>query len=106
MTGPLALAKLPALCRNRGESEIMPHHKSCKKRLKTSRKARLYNRAYKSHLRSNIKEFRNLTDAAEAASRLPGLASAAVALDNECTACFYTRVERAVGDLMFVDGFR
>ncbi|MBN2171858.1 MAG: 30S ribosomal protein S20 [Candidatus Krumholzibacteriota bacterium] len=53
----------------------MPHHKSCKKRLKTSVEARAYNRAYKSALRSRIKQFRGLTSAEEAAAQLPGMAS-------------------------------
>jgi len=51
----------------------MPHHKSCKKRLKTSQKARIANRGYRTHLRHNLKEFRLLSDPTQAATRLPGL---------------------------------
>jgi len=53
----------------------MPHHKSCKKRLKTSEKARIYNKAYRSHLRHNLRDFRRLDDAAEATAKLPALSS-------------------------------
>jgi len=53
----------------------MPHHKSCKKRLKTSQEARAYNRAYKSALRGRIKQFRGLNSAEEAAAQMPGMTS-------------------------------
>lgn len=53
----------------------MPHHKSCKKRLKTNEKSRIYNRAYTSQMRNNLKSFRALESAEEAAAALPGLSS-------------------------------
>lgn len=53
----------------------MPHHKSCKKRLKTSEKSRVYNRAYVSQLRGSLKSFRALEGAEEAKAALPGLSS-------------------------------
>jgi len=39
-------------------------------------------------------------------ARLPGLGASTIALDRECSTCLYTRVEKAVGDLMLVEGFR
>ncbi|MDP6419341.1 MAG: 30S ribosomal protein S20 [Candidatus Krumholzibacteria bacterium] len=59
----------------------MPHHKSCKKRLKTSNKKRLYNRAYKTELRHKVRDFRALMDAEQATGELPGLVSM---LDRLC----------------------
>jgi len=53
----------------------VPHHKSCKKRLLTSRKSRLYNRGYKAQMRKALRDFRNITDAAEAGEKLPGMVS-------------------------------
>jgi len=53
----------------------MPHHKSCKKRLKTSKKARLYNKAYKSNMRHSLKAFRAVSSAEEATGMLPALSS-------------------------------
>ncbi|MFC1572606.1 winged helix-turn-helix domain-containing protein [Candidatus Eisenbacteria bacterium] len=41
-----------------------------------------------------------------ALARVPGIVSSAIALDRDCTMCLYTRIERAVGDLMLVEGFR
>ncbi len=38
-------------------------------------------------------------------ARLVGLGASSIALDRECSSCLYTRVERAVGDLMLVEGF-
>jgi len=51
----------------------MPHHKSCKKRLKTSGKARVVNRAYMSQMRTRLKKFRSVENAAEATALLPEL---------------------------------
>jgi ribosomal protein S20 len=51
----------------------MPHHKSCKKRLKTANKARGLNRAFVSQLRTRLKKFRSATSAAEASALLPEL---------------------------------
>ncbi len=51
----------------------MPHHKSCKKRLKTAEKARLANRAYMSQMRTRLKKFRSSANAAEATALLPEL---------------------------------
>ena len=45
----------------------MPHHKSCKKRMKTSDVRRLRNRAYMSNLRSQVRGLRALTNREEAA---------------------------------------
>ena len=53
----------------------MPHHKSCKKRLKTSDKSRVYNRAYTSQMRKSLKEFRACENAEEAAAVLPAMSS-------------------------------
>jgi small subunit ribosomal protein S20 len=53
----------------------MPHHKSCKKRLKTSEKSRVYNRSYRSSLRNNIKAFRALESREEASAMVPTLSS-------------------------------
>lgn len=44
----------------------MPNHKSCAKRMKTSEKARLANRAYRSQLRAAIKAVRTETDKEQA----------------------------------------
>lgn len=52
----------------------MPHHKSCKKRLKTAAKSRQVNRAYISQLRTRLKSFRSTESAAEAGALLPTLA--------------------------------
>jgi small subunit ribosomal protein S20 len=38
----------------------LPHHKSAKKRLKTSEERRLRNRTNRAQLRSSVKEFRRL----------------------------------------------
>jgi small subunit ribosomal protein S20 len=39
----------------------MPHHKSCKKRIRTSEVDRIRNRAYRSNLRGLIREIREAT---------------------------------------------
>ena len=44
----------------------MPHHKSCKKRMKTSNERRLRNRAYLTNLRSQLRGLRALTSRDEA----------------------------------------
>ncbi|MEW6413465.1 MAG: 30S ribosomal protein S20 [Candidatus Zixiibacteriota bacterium] len=44
----------------------MPHHKSCKKRIKTSEARRLRNRGYTSYLRASVRELRALTRKDEA----------------------------------------
>ncbi len=53
----------------------MPHHKSCKKRLKTSEKSRIRNRNYTSQMRSNLKIFRAIESPEEAGAALPALSS-------------------------------
>jgi len=53
----------------------MPHHKSCKKRLITSRKANLSNRAERSRVRHALRDFRALSDKEAAAGQLPGMIS-------------------------------
>ncbi len=53
----------------------MPHHKSCKKRLKTSEKSRIYNRAYRTTMRNSLKVFRALETSEEAAAMVPALSS-------------------------------
>ena len=40
----------------------MPHHKSCKKRLKTAKKSRVSNRQIKSRIKTTIKNIRNAKD--------------------------------------------
>ncbi|MCB1161827.1 MAG: 30S ribosomal protein S20 [Candidatus Krumholzibacteriia bacterium] len=53
----------------------MPHHKSCKKRLKTAEKSRVYNRAYTSLMRTRLKKFRAIDKADEAAAALPEISA-------------------------------
>ncbi len=48
----------------------MPHHKSCKKRMRTSLEANVRNRAYKSNLRSLVRQVKEATDPAEAQEKL------------------------------------
>ncbi len=48
----------------------MPHHKSCKKRMRTSAEANVRNRAYRSNLRSLIRQVRSTKDPAEAQEKL------------------------------------
>lgn len=40
----------------------MPQHKSAKKRMRTSERLRLYNRANKSRVKTAVKDLRNTTD--------------------------------------------
>ncbi|MEW5993623.1 MAG: 30S ribosomal protein S20 [Candidatus Zixiibacteriota bacterium] len=47
----------------------MPNHKSCEKRMRTSGERRQRNRAFRSGLRSAIKELRNETNKDEAAKK-------------------------------------
>ncbi|UCE25843.1 MAG: 30S ribosomal protein S20 [Candidatus Zixiibacteriota bacterium] len=47
----------------------MPHHKSCKKRMKTSEQQRLRNRTYRSQLRTSIRELRSMTAKDEAVAK-------------------------------------
>jgi small subunit ribosomal protein S20 len=42
------------------KGEFLPHHKSCKKRLKTSTKDRVLNNAFKTRLRKAIKDAQTL----------------------------------------------
>lgn len=44
----------------------MPHHKSCKKRMKTSEQRRLVNRQERSEMRTHIKNFRTAEKTPEA----------------------------------------
>ena len=53
----------------------MPHHKSCKKRMKTSDRQRLRNRGYSSNLRASIRELRALTSKDEATSKYRSVVS-------------------------------
>ena len=46
----------------------MPHHKSAKKRMKTSEDRRLRNRDNRAEMRSSVKKFRGLTAAGEGKS--------------------------------------
>ena len=48
----------------------MPNHKSCVKRMRTAEKDRVRNRAYRSHLRSLIKDVRTETNKEEAQKKL------------------------------------
>lgn len=57
----------------------MPNHKSCLKRMRTSEKSRVRNRAYRSHLRSLIKDVRTETNKEEAQKKLQ---AAVVVLDK------------------------
>ena len=53
----------------------MPHHKSCKKRLLTSRKSNLANRAERSLMRHELRDYRAMTDKDAAATKLPAMVS-------------------------------
>jgi small subunit ribosomal protein S20 len=53
----------------------LPTHKSAEKRIKTSEKARLVNRAVRSAIRSSLKKVRGAASADEAAKELPNLFS-------------------------------
>jgi len=53
----------------------MPHHKSCKKRLITSRKSNLAQRAARSRIRHELRDFRAVTDKEAAAGKLPAMVS-------------------------------
>ncbi|MFA6235323.1 MAG: 30S ribosomal protein S20 [Bacteroidota bacterium] len=44
----------------------MPQHKSAKKRMRTSERLRLYNRANKSRVKTAVKDLRNTTDKSSA----------------------------------------
>ena len=48
----------------------MPQHKSCKKRMRTSEEERLRNRAFRSQLRTAVKEVRAEKSKDEAAKKL------------------------------------
>jgi small subunit ribosomal protein S20 len=48
----------------------MPQHKSCKKRMRTSEEERLRNRAFRSQLRTVMKEVRTEQNKDEAAKKL------------------------------------
>ncbi len=47
----------------------MPQHKSAKKRMRTSEKKRVYNKANKSKMKTVIKELHSTTDKAEAETK-------------------------------------
>ncbi len=53
----------------------MPHHKSCKKRMKTSEQQRLRNRKYKTNLRSSIRDLRAITSKEEAMAQYRSVTS-------------------------------
>ena len=53
----------------------MPHTKSCKKRVKTSEKARLANRAVRSAIRTSLKIVRTSEDLEEVKKEVPRLYS-------------------------------
>jgi small subunit ribosomal protein S20 len=53
----------------------LPTHKSAEKRIKTSEKARLVNRAVRSSIRTSLKKVRTATSHEEAAKELPNLFS-------------------------------
>ncbi|MBD3401250.1 30S ribosomal protein S20 [candidate division GN15 bacterium] len=48
----------------------MPNHKSCEKRMRTSEKQRVRNRAFRSQLRAAIKDVRSESNKEEAAKKL------------------------------------
>lgn len=54
---------------------IVPHHKSCKKRLKTSEKSAAANRAVRSAIRTSLKLIRTATDLETAKKEVPHLYS-------------------------------
>lgn len=47
----------------------MPHHKSCKKRIKTSEKERIRNRGMNSQLRSAVRDLRRETSKEQAGTK-------------------------------------
>ncbi|MEM7102236.1 MAG: 30S ribosomal protein S20 [Bacteroidota bacterium] len=53
----------------------MPHHKSCKKRMRQDATKRLHNRYYKKSMRSSLKKLREMTDKKEAQAFLPKVIS-------------------------------
>ncbi|MGC8865995.1 MAG: 30S ribosomal protein S20 [Bacteroidales bacterium] len=53
----------------------MANHKSAIKRIRANERKRLYNRFYAKSARTMIKNFRKLTDVAEAKTRLPKIVS-------------------------------
>jgi small subunit ribosomal protein S20 len=59
---------LPSL--NQTEVEVLPHHKSCKKRLKTSLERRERNRANRAMMRSVLKKYRTESTAEERQTKL------------------------------------
>ena len=53
----------------------MAHHKSAKKRIRSSEKRRVENRYYAKTMRNALRDFRALTDKAAATERLPKMVS-------------------------------
>ena len=53
----------------------MAHHKSAKKRIRSSEKRRVENRYYAKTMRNALRDFRALTDKAVATERLPKMVS-------------------------------
>ena len=83
----------------------MPHHKSCKKRMRTSDEARTSNRAYRSNLRSLIRDVRaaeNQSDAqakyTEVTSLLDRLTRKGILHKNRAASC-KSRLYRHIKDL-------
>ena len=58
----------------------MAHHKSAKKRIRSSEKKRIENRYYAKTMRNALRDFRALEDKAVAAERLPKMVSIIVKL--------------------------
>jgi ribosomal protein S20 len=57
------------------EVKVLPHHKSCKKRLKTSEERRERNRQNRGNTRTALKKFRTESTAEERKQQLPQLYS-------------------------------
>ena len=55
--------------------EFMAHHKSAKKRIRSSEKRRVENRYYAKTMRNALRDFRALEDKATASERLPKMIS-------------------------------
>ena len=63
------------VCRKKKIVFIMAHHKSAKKRIRSSEKKRIENRYYAKTMRNALRDFRALEDKAVATERLPKMVS-------------------------------
>lgn len=73
------------LCQAKRKEIFLPHHKSCKKRLKTSANQRIRNNAVKTAIRRTLKDARSLLAKGESIDL------------NKC----YTEIDKAAGKGVF-----